>query len=297
MKFIVVAPGQGSQSQGFLSAWINEVPGFRELLSDYSEFTSLDLIDLGTNADEETIRDTAIAQPLIVAASLATYRSMPVTEIFGVAGHSVGEFTAAAISGVLSDEDALRMVSARAKSMALSASKVQTGMAAVIGGEPQAVQSKLEQHGLVGANHNGAGQIVAAGTKAGIAELISSPPEKARVVELKVAGAFHTNYMSEARTELRHFAASISVSDPKIKLWSNQAGQLVTDGAEFVRLLVDQVANPVRWDKLMENFKGLNATIIELAPAGALSGLLKRAVEDCRTVPLRTPQDFERVSE
>ncbi len=297
MTTFVVAPGQGAQSQGFLAPWLDQVEGFRSLLESYSSYADIDLIDLGTNASEETIRDTAVAQPLIVAASLASYRTMPSLSIDGVAGHSVGEFAAAAIAGVLSDEESMRLVSVRAQSMARAAAKADTGMAAVIGGEPSAVRKALEDLDLSGANHNGAGQLVAAGLKANIMQLISNPPEKARVIELKVAGAFHTSFMQEAQNELREQADSISPSDPSMPLWSNQAGQLVQSGREFLDLLVHQVANPVRWDLVMENFVGQDAAIIELAPAGALSGLLKRAVEDCRTVPLRSPQDFERVTQ
>ena len=297
MTTFVVAPGQGSQSQGFLAPWLEQVEGFRALLDSYSSHAEIDLIDLGTNATEEDIRDTAVAQPLIVAASLASYRTMPETKIDGVAGHSVGEFAAAAIAGVLSDEEAIRLVSVRAQAMARAAAKVETGMAAVIGGEPSAVEQALAELDLMGANHNGAGQLVAAGLKINIARLIENPPEKARVIELKVAGAFHTAFMQDAQDALRLHAESISPSDPSIPLWSNQAGQLVTSGTEYLELLIHQVANPVRWDLVMQNFEGQDAEIIELAPAGALSGLLKRAVEDCRTVPLRSPQDFEKVSQ
>lgn len=296
MTNIVVAPGQGSQTEGFLKSFIAEVPGFGSLLEEYSTVVDLDLIRLGTDASEEEIKDTAIAQPLIVAASLATYRSLPKLEVYGVAGHSVGEFTAAAISGVLTDAQALQLVSVRARAMAKSAGQTATSMAAVIGQDEQAIEAALSELGLVGANYNGSNQIVAAGLKSAIEALVASPPEKTRVIELKVAGAFHTSFMESARLELEDYAAAIEVQDPKISLWSNQAGQLVSSGSEFLRLLVHQVSNPVRWDLVMRQFAGLNAQIIELSPAGALSGLVKRAVEDCRTVPLRTPQDFEKVA-
>lgn len=296
MTNIIVAPGQGSQSEGFLKPFIDEVDGFAILLERYSEVVDLDLIQLGTSASEETIKDTAIAQPLIVAASLATYHSLPEIEIAGVAGHSVGEFAAAAIAGVIDDATALRLVSIRAKAMAKAASKISTSMAAVVGGDLADVERSLVAHKLVGANFNGANQLVAAGLTEDIRALVANPPEKARVIELKVAGAFHTHFMEEARQELAEHAAQVQAQDPTITLWSNEAGQLVQSGEEFIELLVHQVANPVRWDRVMDQFRGLSAQIIELTPAGALSGLLKRAVEDCRTVPLRSPQDFERVS-
>lgn len=293
---VVVAPGQGSQSEGFLTSWLDEVAGFKEKLAEYSSFTQLDLIELGTTGSEEQIKDTAIAQPLIVAAALASYRTlMGGLSVDATAGHSVGEFTAAAIAGVLTDEEALKLVAIRARAMARAAAEVETSMAAVLGGELDAVLEAIEHHNLTPANYNGTGQIVAAGSKAGIQALIASPPEKARVIELKVAGAFHTNYMKSAQTELAEAASELSPMDPIMPLFSNQAGQLISSGSEFLDLLVSQVSNPVRWDLVMENFKGKSAEVVELLPAGALSGLFKRAVEDCRTVALKSPSDFEKV--
>jgi [acyl-carrier-protein] S-malonyltransferase len=212
-----------------------------------------------------------------------------------VAGHSVGEFTAAAISGVLTDAEALVMVSTRALAMAKAAAMIETSMAAVIGGDSDELAARLSELGLQGANYNGAGQVVVAGLKTAIAELVANPPEKTRVIELKVAGAFHTNFMDSAQLELAQFRSTLTGKTPIMNLYSNQDGQLVTNGEKFLDLLVSQVTNPVRWDKVMAAMQGHNAEIVELPPAGALSGLLKRGVEDCRTVPLRTPQDFEKV--
>lgn len=293
---IVVAPGQGSQSKGFLANWLEEVEGFRELLAKYSNYVDLDLIQLGTQADEDAIRDTAVAQPLIVAASLASYRTLVANlETDAVAGHSVGEFAAAAIAGVLSDQEALELVSIRAKAMAKAAAQTESSMAAVLGGEQEVVLERLRQLELEPANFNGAGQIVAAGSKSAILELIANPPEKARVIELKVAGAFHTSFMAPAVQELATAATKVTARDPQLALYSNQRGQLVEKGSEFIELLVSQVSSPVRWDLVMANFVDQNAEVIELAPAGALSGLFKRAVQDCRTVPLKSPADFEKV--
>ena len=293
---IVVAPGQGSQTPGFLIPWIEDVPGFRHQLEHYAEIVDLDLVRLGTEANEEEIKDTAVAQPLIVAASLAAHRTLLKNLSFdAVAGHSVGEFTAAAISGVLTDAEALVMVSTRALAMAKAAAKIETSMAAVIGGDSDELAARLAELGLQGANYNGAGQVVVAGLKTAIAELVTNPPEKTRVIELKVAGAFHTNFMDSAQLELAQLRTTLTGKTPIMKLYSNQDGQSVTDGEQFLDLLVSQVTNPVRWDKVMAAMQGHNAEIVELPPAGALSGLLKRGVEDCRTVPLRAPQDFEKV--
>lgn len=293
---IVVAPGQGSQTPGFLAPWLKDVSGFRSALEHYSDVVGLDLVELGTNGSEDEIKDTAVAQPLIVAASLAAFRTQLKDISFdAVAGHSVGEFTAAAIAGVLSDAQALVMVSTRAIAMAKAAAEVPSSMAAVLGGEAVDINAKLEALSLLSANYNGAGQVVVAGPKAAILQLVANPPEKARVIELKVAGAFHTPFMESARLELAELRATLRGQPPQLSLYSNQAGQLVDDGEKFLDLLVSQVTNPVRWDKVMIALQGSNAEVIELPPAGALSGLLKRGVEDCRAIPLRIPQDFEKV--
>lgn len=293
---IVVAPGQGSQTPGFLAPWLKDVSGFRSAIEHYSDVVGLDLVELGTNGSEDEIKDTAVAQPLIVAASLAAFRTQLKDISFdAVAGHSVGEFTAAAIAGVLSDAQALVMVSTRAIAMAKAAAEVPSSMAAVLGGEAVDINAKLEALSLLSANYNGAGQVVVAGPKAAILQLVANPPEKARVIELKVAGAFHTPFMESARLELAELRATLRGQPPQLSLYSNQAGQLVDDGEKFLDLLVSQVTNPVRWDKVMIAIQGSNAEVIELPPAGALSGLLKRGVEDCRAIPLRIPQDFEKV--
>lgn len=294
---IVVAPGQGSQTKGFLKPWLDEVPGFELLMQKYAEVVGCDLVQLGTEAEEEQIRDTAIAQPLIVASSLAAFRTiMNGTSIDAVAGHSVGEFTAAAIAGVISDEEALQMVSVRAKAMANAASQVETSMAAVLGADDAELDQKILELGLYNANFNGAGQVVVAGLKSAIAQLLADPPQKSRVIELKVAGAFHTPFMETAQVKLMQFRQTMVGKTPEIALYSNQDGQLVTDGEEFLDILVSQVTSSVRWDKIMQSLIGKSYQAIELPPAGALSGLLKRGVEDCRTVPLRQPQDFEKVT-
>lgn len=293
---IIVAPGQGSQTPGFLESWIAEVPGFKEQLDHYSDVVDLDLVHLGTHGTEDEIKDTVVAQPLIVAASLAAFRTqLKNVRIDAVAGHSVGEFTAAAVAGVLTDAQALLMVSARALAMARAAAMTPTSMAAVIGSDLETLEEKLSSLKLQSANFNGAGQVVVAGLKNSILELVENPPEKTRVIELRVAGAFHTRYMESARAELALFRTQLVAKDPVIDLYSNQNGQLVSNGEQFLDLLVSQVTSPVRWDLVMKAMTGLQAEIIELPPAGALSGLLKRGVENCRAVPLRQPADFDKV--
>lgn len=296
MVIVVVCPGQGSQTPGFLAPWLAE-PVFAERLDALSDAAGIDLATHGTESDAETIRDTAVAQPLIVAAGILTHAALTAdgraARIGGIAGHSVGEITAAAGSGILSDADAMRFVAARGRAMADAAAQVPTGMSAVIGADEPTLLARLAELGLEPANFNGGGQIVVAGALDALETLKAEPPAGARVIPLQVAGAFHTRYMAPAVADLRKVATGLSPADPTLPLWTNRDGSRVSDGAEFVDLLVGQVSSPVRWDLCMQAFADAGVTgIIELAPAGALTGLAKRALKGVPSVAVKTPDDL-----
>ncbi|MDP4332226.1 ACP S-malonyltransferase [Curtobacterium sp. A7_M15] len=293
---VVVAPGQGSQTPGFLAPWLEDA-AVRDRVGAWSEAIGVDLVAHGTESDAETIKDTALAQPLIVAAGLITADALLADGrralVGGVAGHSVGEFTAAGVAGVLAPTDALTLVAERGRAMADAAALEPTSMAAVLGGDAEEVAAALEANGLVPANHNGGGQTVVAGPAAAIAALAADPPAKARVVPLAVAGAFHTRYMAPAVERVAPVAAAATVHDPSLPIWTNADGSRVEDGRRFVDLMVQQIQSPVHWDAVMESFAAAGVTgIIELAPAGALVGLAKRALRGTPTVAIKTPDDL-----
>ena len=293
----IIAPGQGSQTPGMFNSWVTN-PIFFELLSRWSMRIDLDLIRLGTTADAEEIKDTANAQPLIVAASLLGAHALGIKNFSFTSGHSVGELAAAAISGAISDEDALRLVRARGLEMAKAAALSPAGMSAVLGGDREIVLKKLKELELVAANDNGGGQIVAAGDLAALAALSENPPEGARVRALAVAGAFHTPFMAPAVEPLRTLAATISTAPTTISVISNKDGEVVTDGAEVLTRIVNQIANPVRWDLCMETMKKLDITgVIELPPAGTLVGLLKRGAPEIETFALKSADDVSAAKE
>lgn len=288
-------PGQGAQKPGMLSPWL-EIPAVAQTLGSLSEATEIDLITHGTTSSAETIRDTSIAQPLLVAAGLATAHVLLGDQPPGlVAGHSVGEFGAVALAGVISDEDAVRLVTVRGRAMAEAAAQAEpTSMAAVLGGDIDEVEAAITQHGLTAANVNGGGQVVAAGSKAGIGALMLEPPRRARVIELEVAGAFHTHYMASAVAALRTAVDAITATDPVTTLLSNADGTAVTDGAEVTARLVAQVANPVRWDLCQAAMvdAGVSA-LIEVAPGGVLTSLAKRTMKGTPAVALTSPDDLD----
>jgi len=293
---VIACPGQGSQTPGFLLPWLEAYPQLEGNLASLGEACGADLVRLGASAEEDEIKDTANAQRLIVGSALGVFRTVFAGEkVDGVLGHSVGEYAAAAIAGVIGDHEAMQLVARRADAMAEAAAKTPTSMAAVLGGEENEVLSAIEQFELEPANFNGSGQIVAAGAKSAIQRLVESPPDKSRVIELKVAGAFHTSFMESAKQSVAQLAESFSPVDPEINLWSNVDGGPVRDGSAFLTSLVSQISNPVRWDKCMTSLSGLGATVIELPPAGALAGLLKRGILDATAIALKAPADIEKV--
>lgn len=297
---VLVAPGQGAQTPGFLTPWL-DLPGAEDRLRAWSAAIDLDLVHYGTKADADEIRDTAVAQPLLVAAALLSARQLfPAAEDLvratgAVAGHSVGELAATALAGVLSDDEAMKLVRARGLAMAEAAAVTETGMSALLGGDPDTTVAHLEKLGLTPANVNGAGQIVAAGTLEQLAALEADKPEGVRrVVALKVAGAFHTHHMAPAVTALESAARALTPADPAVPYVSNKDGQAVATGAGVLTRLIGQVANPVRWDLCMETFQERGVTtLVELCPGGTLTGLAKRALPGVRTLALKTPDDLD----
>lgn len=283
-----------------LTPWLDR-DGTREKLRSWSGRAGLDLVHLGTEADAETIQDTAITQPLIVAAALLAFEELSnVSADAPVAGHSVGELAAAAIAGVLSAEDAVALAAVRGAEMAKACAAEPTSMAAVMLGEPEKVVAWLEDNGLTAANRNGAGQIVASGAAEKIAHIVAEPLAGTKVRALKVAGAFHTSYMAPAEEALRAHAAGITPGEPTRPLLSNADGQVVSSGAEYLQRLVKQVTRPVRWDLTMEGLVALGVTeTVELPPAGTLTGLVKRQLKGTvtRTVALKTPADLPAAEE
>lgn len=296
---VIVAPGQGSQTPGMLAPWL-ELPHFGDRLDWLSTVADIDLRAHGTTSDADTIRDTAVAQPLIVATGLVTLLELFPHPSDGWAvlgaggGHSVGEITAAASTGVLTAEQAMVFVRERARAMAKSAAVSHTSMAAVLGGDRDEVLASILKHGLTPANDNGAGQIVAAGTVEQLAAFEADPPAKAKIRPLSVAGAFHTAHMQPASNTLGRLARAMTTHDPRVALVSNADGQVMSSGHEVLKRLVTQVSSPVRWDLCMQAFADLGATgILEIPPAGTLTGLIKRALPGIATFALKSPDDLD----
>jgi len=296
---VIVAPGQGAQTPGFLAPWLED-PTFAVRMEWLSAVAGLDLAHYGTEADAETIRDTKIAQPLLVGTSLIAalelfpHPSDAFDQIGAVAGHSVGELAAAAGARTITAEQAMVLVRERGNAMAAAAAVTPTGMTAVLGGDREEVLASLAEHGLTPANDNGPGQIVAAGTLEQLAALAERPPAKVRLMPLSVAGAFHTDHMAPAVAHVSRLALSVSVHDPRIPVISNRDGHVLHEGREVLRRIVGQIASPVRWDLCLETMSDLGVTgILEMPPAGTLTGIAKRALKGVETFALKTPDQLD----
>jgi [acyl-carrier-protein] S-malonyltransferase len=301
----LLAPGQGSQIPGMLAAWL-ELPGAAERLAAWSEISSLDLVCLGTTATAEEITDTAVTQPLVVAATLLAHeelmrRGLLADKDVTVAGHSVGEIAAYAIAGVISADDAVKLAATRGSEMAKACAIEPTGMCAVLGGDEADVLARLEALDLVPANRNAAGQIVAAGTLSALDKLAEDPPEKARVRKLATAGAFHTHFMAPATDGYAGAVEKVTTAEslrPTAKLLSNADGQPVASAADAMTKLVSQLTRPVRWDLCTETMRQDNVTaIVEFPPAGTLAGIAKRELRGVPTYAVKSPADLDGLAE
>ena len=301
-RIALLAPGQGSQTPGMLAPWL-ELAGAADQLAIWSDISGLDLVTLGTTATAEEITDTAITQPLVVAATLLANAELVSRGLLNdkqtiVAGHSVGEIAAYAIAGVISADDAVRLAAVRGAEMAKACAVEPTGMSAVLGGDEDEVLARLAALDLVPANRNAAGQIVAAGAIAALEKLAEDPPEKARVRALATAGAFHTEYMASALDDYAAAAAAVATSEPTTTLLSNADGQPVASAADAMEKLVAQLTRPVRWDLCTATLREQEvAAIVEFPPAGALTGIAKRELRGVATHAVKTPADLDALAE
>jgi [acyl-carrier-protein] S-malonyltransferase len=298
----LLAPGQGSQTPGMLADWL-ELPGAAERLAAWSQISGLDLARLGTTATAEEITDTAVTQPLVVAATLLAHEELTRRGLLAdketvVAGHSVGEIAAYAIAGVISADDAVKLAATRGAEMAKACALEPTGMSAVLGGDEVEVLARLEALDLVPANRNAAGQIVAAGALSALEKLAEDPPAKARVRQLATAGAFHTHFMASATDGYASAAEGVTASEPTAKLLSNADGQPVASAADAMTKLVAQLTRPVRWDLCTETMRQNNVTaIVEFPPAGTLAGIAKRELRGVPTHAVKSPAELDGLAE
>jgi [acyl-carrier-protein] S-malonyltransferase len=289
----VLCPGQGAQSAGFLTPWLTSYD-VRPRLDQLSESAGFDLVAAGTDTSFDVV-DTAVAQPLLVAAGVVTAELLgELTPETVLVGHSVGELTAAAVAGALDPADAVRIAALRGAAMKSACAQADGGMTAVLGGEAADVLAAIEAAGCVAANVNAAGQVVAAGTHDALARFASSAPAGARLRALNVAGPFHTQWMAPAAADLAGAMAAVGARAQHRGVVSNLDGVLVSSGDQLKQRVVTQLTAPVRFDLCLQTLRSHGVTaVVELAPAGVLAGIARRELPGVEVVAVRAPQDVE----
>ncbi len=286
-----LVPGQGSQTPGMLTPWL-ELPGAVDALAGWSDAAGLDLLHLGTSADAEEIRDTAVAQPLLTAAALLSWRAFAVTPDV-VCGHSIGELAALTVAGVLDATSAVALAAERGRAMAGAAAVRPTGMAAVLGGDVSEVRAAALAHSLEVATVNVPGQVVLGGSLADLDALAAAPPTGARVRRLATAGAFHTSAMAPAVARLAELVSALTPGEPICRVVANADGTVVDSGRDLLDRLVGQLTGPVRFDLCLQTIAALKPTaVVELAPGGTLSAIAKRALPGVPLTALTSPADL-----
>lgn len=274
----VLIPGQGSQTPGLLSPWLDQ-PGAAETLAEWAAVTELDLVRLGTTGNADEIRDTAVAQPLLTATALLSARNLTGTPVSVVCGHSVGELTALALAGVIEPIEAVWLAAGRGRAMAASAAEAPTGLVALLGGDAEQVLRAVADLGLEIATVNVPGQLVVGGLQQLLDQVLAAPPAGARARPLAAAGAFHTSAMASAVPAMSALVAELTPRDPGCPVVANADGKALTSGRELVDRLVAQLTGPVRFDACLATIAGFNPTnVVELAPSGTLTAIAKRAI-------------------
>jgi [acyl-carrier-protein] S-malonyltransferase len=291
-----VTPGQGSQTSGLYSSWITD-EATKKIVKKYSELIDLDLVHYGTVASQSEITATNIAQPLLTALAFMTFGKLKIesNESIIYSGHSVGEFSAACLAGFYSKKTAMKLVSVRGKAMAeAAASNSATGMSAVLGGDKAEVIKHIEQFDLVPANVNSNGQIVASGLLTNLEKLSANPPASTKVRKLEVAGAFHSQFMKSAESELEKEFTQVELTKPTCSFISNRDGQIITDSTDLKNRLISQITSPVRWDLCQAKMVEQGVTgMLELAPGGVLNGIAKREMPGVELFAIKSPEDID----
>lgn len=295
-------PGQGSQRPGMGRPWVGHDSW--ELVEEASDVAGRDVSALLLDADAEELKDTRNAQLTTFVSSLMV---LDAVERLGIepsfcAGHSLGEYTALTATGALSFEDGVRLVVERADAMHEAGTTSPGTMAAVLGLDDDQVEvaCRRADADVWVANFNAPGQVVIAGSPAGVASASQHAKELGakKVMPLQVSGAFHTPFMTAARDRLRNAIALASPRDIEVPVISNVDALAHSLGEEWSSLLSAQLSSPVRWKHCLLTLADAGVVdFVELGPGGVLTGMAKRTVDNARTISVATPEELDKLIE
>lgn len=281
-------PGQGAQHPGMAGDFYAASAGVRKLFEEASQILGTDMKKLIDESDAETLKRTDVAQPALTLANLAAAEFLAGRGVLpgAVAGHSLGEYAALVVSGVISRQTCFLLVKARGAAMQKAAERCEegSGMAAVLGLPPADVERLVSEwtaaglEGLYAANLNSPRQTVVSGTARALAEAEGRFKEAGarRVVRLQVAGPFHSPLMRAAADEFSETLAGADFADPSVPFFSNVSGAAVTSGAEIKALAARHIIAPVRWTDEEAALAALAPeAVTETGPGAVLAGLWK----------------------
>ena len=274
-------PGQGSQRPGMLSA-MPHIEGLDRLVDAAEALTDVELRVMSLMAPAEDLADTRVAQPMLFLSDWAWGTALLAAGIrpIAVAGHSLGELAALAISGVFSVEAGLELVAERSRLMATAAAAASGGMAAVLGMDGDTIAASLEgMSGVWMANDNAPGQVVISGTHEGLEAATRGLTEAGarKIVPLNVAGPFHSPLMEPARAAFAEVLAQTAFAAPAWPVVQNTDPTPTSDPSEIRTRLAAQITAPVRWTETMAALRDMGAaTLIEAGPGAVLKGLARR---------------------
>lgn len=291
--------GQGAQSQGMGRDIAEAFPSTARFYDTASEILGRDMRDICFNMPADELSKTINAQPAIMLTSLVCI-SAAIEKGYkfdGVSGHSLGEYAALVVSGMVSPEDGFRLIKARSEAMEAASSEHKGAMAAVMKIAPEKVEEICSQAAnyAVPVNYNSPQQTVIAGTPEGIAEVTEKFTElKARVVPLKVAGAFHSKLMQSAADKFYEAAKAVTFKSPDVKFYSNVTGGELTDFSDMPSLLAKHIVSPVRFTSELVRMQEAGAdTFVEFGPGKTLTGLVKKTLTGVTALNIEKLADLE----
>jgi [acyl-carrier-protein] S-malonyltransferase len=300
-KVAVVFPGQGSQYVGMGKALFDASQEAREVFTLAEEASGLPIQRLCFEGPLEELTQTVNLQPAMVAVDLSVWRALKAAGIkpAAVAGHSLGEYPALVTAGALSEADCLKLVSLRGKLMDRDSNANPGAMAAVMGKAPEEVAEICEKAGGVvqPANYNAKAQTVITGKSDDVAAAGKIAKEAgAKVIPLKVSGAWHSPLMQKAGEDMRAALAEVSFSEPVCPHLPNTTGRPTTDAGEIKNELMQQLTSSVRWVQSVEAMIGMGVeAFIEAGPKNVLAGLIKKTSTDVKLYNVEDPESLEKV--
>lgn len=299
-KNVLLFSGQGSQYVGMAKELYDKYDGAKAVFKKAEEVLGYDLKKIVFDGPDTELNKTVYSQPAIMATSLCAFEALKANEVSfsGVAGHSLGEYAALVVSGVVSIEDGFKLIKARAEAMQKAAEENEGAMCAIIGPSNEEIEAVCQSISgyVVPVNYNSPVQTVIAGEISAVDAAVEIFTEKkARCMRLNVSSAFHSRLMKSAADEFINTAKTVSFNTPNIAFYSNVLGERLTDFSDMPTLLASHIVSPVKFVSELEAMvrDGFD-TFIELGPNKVLTGLVRKTLTDVTFANVENEKTLEK---